>query len=236
METYDIIMLVVLVGTMLFGAIKGFAWQLASIASIVVSYTVAYNFRQPVSRSIQAEAPWDRFLAMLILFVGTSLVIWFAFRMVSRTIDRLKLKEFDRQIGALFGLAKGALYCILLTLFAVTLLGDRSREMIVQSRSGHYIASVLDRSESVIPEEIHEVVGPYLDRFDKKFRTAEDQPAEEQPWSPLGEQAGGAPGVADVPSTSSPAWQPPSAPSSDGWSAGGPSYRQADRPWPGGPY
>jgi membrane protein required for colicin V production len=97
-ETYDFVMLTVLVGTALFGAIKGFAWQLASIASIVVSYLVAYNFREPLSQSIQADPPWNRFLAMLILFIGTSLVIWVAFRMVSNTIDRLRLKEFDRRL------------------------------------------------------------------------------------------------------------------------------------------
>jgi membrane protein required for colicin V production len=162
-------MLVVLIGTALFGAIKGFAWQLASIASIVVSYMVAFNFREQLSQSIQADPPWNRFLAMLILFIGTSLVIWVAFRMVSNTIDRMRLKEFDRQIGALFGLAKGGLYCILVTLFGVTLLGDTVREKIVASKSGHYIASVLNRSEALIPEEIQEVVGPYLERFDQKF-------------------------------------------------------------------
>jgi membrane protein required for colicin V production len=176
-ETYDIIMLVVLIGTALFGAIKGFAWQLASIGSIVLSYLVAYNFREPLSQSIHADPPWNRFLAMLILFIGTSLVIWVAFRMVSNSIDRLRLKEFDRQIGALFGLAKGALYCILVTMFGVTLLGESIREKIVVSRSGHYIASVLDRSEAIIPEEIHEVVGPYLDRFDKSFKSREQNPA-----------------------------------------------------------
>lgn len=183
METYDIIMLVVLIGTALFGAIKGFAWQLASIASIVVSYVVAFNFREQLSQSIHADPPWNRFLAMLILFIGTSLVIWVAFRMVSNTIDRLRLKEFDRQIGALFGLAKGGLYCILVTLFGVTLLGETVREKIVVSKSGHYIASVLDRSEALIPEEIHEVVGPYLERFDKNFKNGDGtQETGALPW------------------------------------------------------
>ncbi|TWU42162.1 CvpA family protein [Novipirellula artificiosorum] len=173
MEIYDIVMLVVLVGAMLFGAVKGFAWQLASIASIVVSYLVAYHFREPFSESIQAEPPWNRFLAMLILFIGTSLVVWVAFRMVSGSIDRLKLKEFDRQVGALFGLAKGSLYCILITLFAVTLMGPSARERIVESKSGNYIAGVLTRSESVIPPEIQQVVQPYLDRFEEKFNATE---------------------------------------------------------------
>lgn len=181
METYDILMLGLLVGTALLGAIKGFAWQLASIASVVVSYFVAFHFREPLSAAIQAEPPWNRFLAMLILFIGTSLVIWVAFRMVSNTIDRLRLKEFDRQIGAIFGLAKGGLYCVLVTLFAVTLLGDRVREKIVVSRSGHYISSVLDRSEAVIPPEIHEILGPYLRRFDERFQG--DGPQAETPAS-----------------------------------------------------
>ncbi|WP_345683439.1 CvpA family protein [Novipirellula caenicola] len=179
MEIYDIVMLVVLVGALIFGAIKGFAWQLASIASIVVSYMVAYHFREPFSQSIHAEPPWNRFLAMLILYVGTSLVVWVAFRMVSGTIDRFKLREFDRQIGAMFGLAKGALYCILITLFAVTLFGENVREKIVGSKSGNYIASVLARSESVIPPEIQQIVQPYLDRFEKRFNAddAQDTPA-----------------------------------------------------------
>lgn len=184
METYDIVMLVVLVGTALFGAIKGFAWQLASIASIVVSYLVAFNFREQLGQSINADPPWNRFLAMLILFVGTSLVIWVGFRMVSSTIDRLRLKEFDRQIGALFGLAKGALYCILVTLFAVTLLGDTVRGKIVDSKSGHYIASVLHRSEAVIPEEIQTVLQPYLDRFDEQFQ---NQASDTGDWPASGE-------------------------------------------------
>lgn len=206
MEGYDIFMLCVLVAATLFGAIKGFAWQLAAIASIFLSYWVAYSFREPFSESIRAEPPWNRFLAMLILYVGTSLVIWVAFRMISQTIDRLKLREFDRQVGAVFGLAKGALYCILITLFAVTLLGDRSRQAIVESKSGRYISRVLDRSESVIPPEIHGVVQPYLDKFDQRMQEGgleqlrdaipetlleANQPGEASRFTPLSEGAAG---------------------------------------------
>ncbi|WP_231743901.1 CvpA family protein [Stieleria neptunia] len=168
-------MLIVLVAAGVFGAVKGFAWQLASIASIVVSYFVAYRFREPLSHSIVAEPPWNRFLAMLILFVGTSLVVWVGFNMVRRTIDRMKLKEFDRQIGALFGLLKGGLYCTLITLFAVTLMGDGIRQKIVASKSGRFIARHLDRSESVIPPEIHQFLHPYLERFDAEFENAQTQ-------------------------------------------------------------
>ncbi len=173
MEIYDIVMVVVLVGATLFGAVKGFAWQLASIASILGSYIVALKLREPFSRSINIEAPWNRFLAMLILYVGTALLIWVVFRMVSGSIDRMKLREFDNHIGAIFGLFKGLLYCTLITMFAVTLSGNQVREAVVRSKSGNYIAQVLDRSQSVIPPEIHDVIGPYLDRFDRDFGGAD---------------------------------------------------------------
>ncbi len=194
MEIYDIVMIVVLAGAMIFGAIKGFAWQLASIASIVISYAVAFKYREPFSQSIEAEPPWNRFLAMLILYVGTSLVIWVVFRMVSGTIDRLKLREFDRQVGAMFGLAKGGLYCILITLFAVTLMGDTVRTKIVQSKSGNYIANVLQRSEAVVPAEIQDVVQPYLERFDRRFQQPLDSDGSSQtPWISAGTPSGSNP-------------------------------------------
>ena len=41
MELYDIFMIVVLVAATVFGAWKGMAWQLASLASMFVSYFAA---------------------------------------------------------------------------------------------------------------------------------------------------------------------------------------------------
>ena len=83
MQTYDIVMLVVLVAATLFGAWKGLAWQIASLASIVASYFVAVEFRDQVAQMLTAEPPWNKFLAMLILYVGTYFVIWLAFRFVA---------------------------------------------------------------------------------------------------------------------------------------------------------
>ena len=83
------------------------AWQVASLGAIFASYVVAYRYRDVVAAWIPVAAPWRVFLAMLVLYVGTSLAIWVGFRVVKRLINRMKLKEFDRQIGALLGLAKG---------------------------------------------------------------------------------------------------------------------------------
>ena len=60
MEIYDIVMLVVLLAATLFGAFKGFAWQLASIASIVVSYIVAHKYLAITPLATKPALPTDR--------------------------------------------------------------------------------------------------------------------------------------------------------------------------------
>lgn len=162
MQSYDVFMILVLAAATIFGAWKGLAWQIASLASIVVSYFVALSFSSPLAPLFGDEQPWNRFLAMLSLYLATSLIIWLLFRLVGGVIDRLQLKEFDHQIGAIFGLAKGVLLCVAITLFAVSLLADTQRQTILGSRSGYYIAVLLDRSHAVMPEEIHDVLHPYV--------------------------------------------------------------------------
>ena len=57
MGIYDLMMLAILAGSILFGLWKGLAWQVASLASIFVSYFVALNFRGPLSGWISASEP-----------------------------------------------------------------------------------------------------------------------------------------------------------------------------------
>jgi membrane protein required for colicin V production len=173
MQGYDFVMVAVLVGAVAWGAWKGFAWQVASMASMVLSYFVALNFRAPVAQAIKATPPWNVFVAMLVLFLGTSLVVWLCFNFVSQAIERMKLKEFDRQVGAIIGFAKGVLLCIIITLFAMTLLDQTQRQQIVNSRSGMYIAHLLAKADAVMPQEIRQVLAPYVDGLENPNRNSE---------------------------------------------------------------
>ena len=170
MQTYDIVMIAVLAIATLFGAIKGFAWQIASLASIVVSYAVAYTFRNDVAKMIRAQEPWNGFLAMLLLYAGTSFVIWVGFRLVSGTIDRVRLRDFDRHMGALLGLGKGVVFCLLITMFAVSLLGPKQQQAIVDSKSGLYMSKIFAATNGImLPKEIEQIVRPYLNKIEQRF-------------------------------------------------------------------
>jgi len=198
MQIYDICMLAVLGAATVLGAWKGMAWQVASSASLVASYFVALRFSEPLAHHFGQQAPLNRFLAMAALFAGTSLVIWLVFRFVAGFIDRVRLREFDRQMGALFGAAKGVLICIAVTFFAVTLSAP-ARTAVLKSRSGYYIAVLLDRADTVMPRELHDLLDPYLQKLEKELDpTRRPQPQSAPPahsapatagQDPVGERA-----------------------------------------------
>jgi len=168
MQTYDYLMIAVLAVATLFGFVKGLAWQIASLASIAASYWVALRFSDRLAPQISTQAPWNKFLAMLIIYVGCSLFIWSAFRIVANFIDRVRLNEFDRQMGALVGFAKGVLLCVAITFFAVSLL-ESKRQQILASRSGQAVVKLLHKAESITPPEIQEVIGPYMQKVNERF-------------------------------------------------------------------
>ncbi len=179
MESYDLVMIVVLLGATAFGAFKGMAWQIASLASFGVSYFVALRFSAQLAPQLPQEAPWNKFTAMLVLYMGTSLAIWIVFRVVRNFIDRVKLNEFDRQVGAIFGAAKGVLFCVAITFFAVTL-SQTGREAVMKSRSGYYIAQLLRKADAVMPPELHEVLDPYLNPLEQQLEPIQPSRAQLQ--------------------------------------------------------
>jgi membrane protein required for colicin V production len=185
LQPYDFVMLAVLLFSMLFGAWKGMAWQIASLASLILSAAVAMHFSGPVAPYLSQEAPWNRFVAMLVLYLAISLVVWLIFRVVAKVISRVQLKDFDRQTGALFGAAKGVLWCLVITFFAVTL-SEPARQSILHTRSGYYTTLLIHRAAPVLPQEVRNAIGGYLDELDRKLDTngpfgpATPQPAAQQ--------------------------------------------------------
>ncbi len=166
-QPYDIFMLAVLALATIFGAWKGMAWQLASLASLVASAIVALRFSGVLAPYL-SDQDWAPFAAMLILYLATSLAIWLVFRLVAGAIDRLKLKEFDHQIGGLFGFAKGVALCVVITFFVVTL-SEPARQSVMRTRSGRAVSLLIRQGKPLMPEKARALVGKYLDELDQKL-------------------------------------------------------------------
>lgn len=176
MSFYDIVMLVVLLAAVLFGYWKGLAWQIASVAAVVVSYFVAVKFRDQVASYIQAEPPFNRIGAMLIIFVACSLLIWLAYAWVTKSLEKAELDGFNRQMGALIGGVTGILLCMVITMFSVSLLGQRAHDSIHQSKIGPYMVRGIWQASAILPDELKPHIDPHLEEFKNNIGHPSDGP------------------------------------------------------------
>ena len=168
-EGYDLVMLGILAAAAVLGYFKGLVWQIAWIAGIAASSYVALRFGGPLSPFFGQQAPWNKLIAMLALYVATSFAVWLVFRVVSGAINAIHLSAFDHQLGLLLGLAKGALLCVVITFFAVTL-APGYRDQIVASRSGKIVAELIVRADQYLPKDIVETVDPFVKQFEDQLR------------------------------------------------------------------
>ena len=175
-EGYDLVMLGILAVAALLGYFKGMVWQLAWIAGIVASSFVALRFGGPLSPFFGQQAPWNRFTAMLALYAATSIGVWLVFRVISGAINAIHLSAFDHQLGLLLGLAKGALLCVVITFFAVTL-APAYRNQIVASKSGRLVAELIVRADTYLPKELHDTVDPFVKQFEQQFQQTPGMPS-----------------------------------------------------------
>lgn len=181
MTLYDIIILVLLLGAVFFGYWKGLAWQIASVAAVVVSYFAAYRFRDQVAQYVQAEYPFNRIAAMLIIFVACSLIIWLTYAYVNRSLEKAELDGFNRQMGALIGAFLGILLCMVVTMFSVSLLGQRAHDSIHYSKFGPYVLRGISMVRTVVPEELSASLDPHFDNFYQQIGYDANRPINSYP-------------------------------------------------------
>lgn len=192
-QSYDCFMLAVLAGATIYGFWRGMAWQIAALASVLVSAAVALHTSPLLAPLFGKQEPWNRFAAIAVLYIFTAMAIWLLFRLVRGVINRVQLKEFDRQLGTLFGLARGVLYCVVITFFAVTL-SETARQSVLQSRSGYFIARGIREANPILPADVRKWLGKYIDELDQKLHAPPKEVApSESHATQLGESGGEGP-------------------------------------------
>lgn len=161
----DVVVGVVLLIALIRGAVKGLVWQLAAIAAIVLCFAVSGTFSPPIARAIPVDPPLDRWLAMFGLYLASGLLCFGIGWRIRDWLNDHKLKQFDRRLGAVFGLVKGAVFVLVVMFFSVTV-SPRVRAAVLGSRSGFVAAVVMDGLHPVMPEEFHDALHPYIHQLD----------------------------------------------------------------------
>ncbi|MDR1486209.1 MAG: CvpA family protein [Planctomycetaceae bacterium] len=177
MTLFDIIILLILFIFAIRGLALGMISQIISVGSYILCWVVSTRFSFLVAPSIPAQPPWDNIGAIIILFIVTMIAIRFVHSMIRKLIEKFRLVKYDRILGLLLGAVKGLILCMVITFFAA-MLCEKSRQMVLVSKSGNMISQLIVRVGCFIPEDSGKMLKTQIELFngqvDGQFQEAED--------------------------------------------------------------
>lgn len=157
----DLGSLVVLGVFFLLGLIRGFAWQIGRIVTLVGSFAAAIGFGPPTARQIfdDVEASGAHlYAAYALVFLAAFLVLSGMARLLHSAVKRAGLSFFDRLGGGVLGVATGG---VLVTgaLAVVLMFGERFpiHDQVQASHAVQISRATLDLLGDMVPEPVQEV-------------------------------------------------------------------------------
>ena len=167
----DIALLLVLLVSVIVGAVRGFVFEALSLAGWVIAYLAA-PFLAPVVKgwlpAAQHEGSWQELAAIVLAFVLVLLLVSLLARLLRALIHATPLKAPDRLLGSGFGLLRGALLCLLIgVLIGLTPL--RSHPAWTQSQARPLLAGALRALGPLLPQDLHRLLDPVIERAEEQL-------------------------------------------------------------------
>ncbi len=162
---YDIIVMGILIFFTMRGAVKGVIFQLASLAGIILCFVFANGISLAAGPYVHLEPPLNNWVICAACYLGFTFLCYMVARALNQWIEKAKLKDFDRHLGAVFGFIKGVALALVLTYFVVTM-SVSAREALKNSYTGRYAAIIMDKLHPILPEKLHDAVADYIHLLD----------------------------------------------------------------------
>ncbi len=179
MTPYDGAMAILFVAGLIWGAWRGITWQLASLGSLIVGYSVSHPLSAQLAPHFPGPPIAQRSLAMLAIYVAVSGGIFFAAWLVRATLRQMQFEAFDRHLGMVLGGLEAIFVGMVVTLFVVSFAPDL-RTPIFSSPTGHAVAQVMDAVGPVLPTEIRGELARFWSPSDSAEAKADAPAAEEK--------------------------------------------------------
>ncbi|MBS0390962.1 MAG: CvpA family protein [Proteobacteria bacterium] len=156
MAALDWIFLTVLVASLLMGAWRGLVFELLSVAGWVVAFFAAQWFADDMGALLpmgQADASLRHVAGFALVFVGAVFACGLLAWLVKKLVEAVGLRPADRALGALFGVLRG-----LVLLLAVTLVTGwmqlQEAPWWKESQAAPILQGALKRLKPVLPDEL----------------------------------------------------------------------------------
>jgi uncharacterized membrane protein required for colicin V production len=191
---YDLLVIGILIFFALRGAAKGVVWQLAGIAGIVLCLMFSQGISAAFGPYVTLDPPLNHWVVMFGAYLVFSFIAFGFARVMNDWIEKASLEYFNRHLGAIFGLLKGVVLCVIMTYFLVTL-SPKAREALMESKTGYASAVIMDTLHPLLPEKLHDKVAEYIRNFDLPRSslagtgqtTDPNQPGGGLPWPDFGQ-------------------------------------------------
>jgi membrane protein required for colicin V production len=156
----DIVILLIVAISTVFGITRGFAKNMVSLAAWVLAFVIALSLSEKFARLLpeDIEQPGLRIgIAMSVLFLATLVMGMLANFLLEGFVNATRTNRLDRSLGGLFGFARGVLLvCILVVLGAFISLNQT--DWWRQSRlipAGEWVVQLL---APVLPDSVMEFI------------------------------------------------------------------------------
>ncbi|HWL07116.1 MAG TPA: CvpA family protein [Planctomicrobium sp.] len=209
---FDIVVVGILIFFTMRGAVKGVIFQLASLAGIVLCFVFANGISEVAGPYVHLEPPLNNWVIFAVSYLGFTFICYMIARALHDWMEKAKLKDVDRHLGAVFGFLKGVVLSLVLT-FVVVTMSVSARESLKNSYSGRYAAIIMDKLHPIMPKRLHDAVDEYIHLLD---HDGLDLDAHQHGKTPIVDSPFGPPGTLPVFPVTNPTTNPPAPIPSNG--------------------
>lgn len=148
----DVIALMVILVSTYRGAQRGAIWQLAALATVVVVAFLTSRLAPLVQVLLpdEVEGRFKPWIAVFILYAGTSFAIYLLARKLRLWFERARFAEFDRHWGAILGCSKGVLFVLVAAVVAIVA-APSWRPVMMRSRTGELAKMASFATATLLP-------------------------------------------------------------------------------------
>ncbi|WP_086922937.1 CvpA family protein [Variovorax sp. JS1663] len=156
MTALDWIAIVLLVVSMLFGLVRGLVFEVILLAGWVAAFLCAQWFAADVGAWLpfgDPEGSWRYAAGFVLVFVAVAFGVGLVASLTRKLIAAVGLRPVDRLLGAVFGLARGAV-ALLVAAVMVHLLAFADAAWWRESRSATVLDAALQGLKPALPEKL----------------------------------------------------------------------------------
>ena len=146
------------------GLYKGFATQLAGIASLILGFALGVPLAKSILAAYDGETPFQGLVIFVVCFGVIALICYGLAIKFREWLKEKELRQWDRQVGGLVGLFHGLFVSLVLTFIALVIAPGTVPEYIKDSNFIKPMSKAFWAIHAILPGEAQEAMEPLIDR------------------------------------------------------------------------